>query len=419
MDIETPMKHPNHALLPLTLALAALVVGLSLSQPAKAGVWSTTGSLNTGRLKHTATVLPNGQVLVVGGYSGRNSDYWNSAELYDPATGTWATTGSLLAARGYGSHTATLLPNGKVLVVGGDTGGYYTADAELYDPASGTWAMTGSLNAARRYHTATLLANGKVLVVGGSGSGGWLNSAELYDPASGTWTTTGSLKTPRCYHTATLLPSGKVLVAGGYESGRPSSAELYDVGLGFDAPGQPQIATFTSPLTNSGCLVLTGSRFRGVSGGSGGNGSQDSSADYPVVQLRRLDNEQTLFLLCINWQTNSFTSAPVTNLPAGWAMATMFVNGTPSTSSLLRLGAAAMPSIRVTNVVRLSGGACQFTFTNLPALGFTVLAATDQTLPLDSWTVLGCATEVSPGRYQFTDSQATNFPQRFYRVRSL
>ena len=96
-----------------------------------------------------------------------------------------------------------------------------------------------------------------------------------------------------------MLPNGKVLVAGGYGiGGSLASAELYDVGLGFDASWQPQIATFTSPLTNGGCLTLTGSRFRGVSGGSGGNGCQDSSADYPVVQLRRLDNEQTVFLLC-------------------------------------------------------------------------------------------------------------------------
>ena len=89
------MKLNNNTLLPLTLALAALVVGLSLSQPAEAGVWSSTGLLNTGRMNHTATVLPNGKVLVVGGYSGRNSVYWNSAELYDPASGSWTTTGSL------------------------------------------------------------------------------------------------------------------------------------------------------------------------------------------------------------------------------------------------------------------------------------------------------------------------------------
>jgi hypothetical protein len=155
-----------------------------------------------------------------------------------------------------------------------------------------------------------------------------------------------------------------------------------------------------------------------VSEGSGGNGCQDSSADYPLVQLRRLDNEQTLFLLPTNWQANSFTSAPVTNLPAGWVMATMFVNGIPSASSLLRLDAAAMPPISLINVAPVSGGACQLTFTNAPGLGFTVLAATNPSQALNAWTVVGSATEVSPGHYQFTDPQAATTPRCFYRVRS-
>ena len=88
-----------------------------------------------------------------------------SAELYDPASGTWTATGSLATARDY--HTATLLPNGKVLVAGGVDNTDVLASAELYDPASGTWTATGSLATARYYHTATLLPNGKVLVAGG------------------------------------------------------------------------------------------------------------------------------------------------------------------------------------------------------------------------------------------------------------
>ena len=96
-------------------------------------------------------------------------------------------TGNLGTARS--GHTATLLPNGKVLVAGGGTN-----TAELYNPATGTWSPTGSLGITRSLHTATLLSNGKVLVVGGMQTGNiFLTSAELYDPVTGTWSPTGSL----------------------------------------------------------------------------------------------------------------------------------------------------------------------------------------------------------------------------------
>src|SRR5438034_1166083 len=115
---------------------------------------------------------------------------------------SWVPTGSLVTARA--RHTATLLPNGKVLVAGGSNGPALSS-AELYDPASGTWTATGSLGTARERPTATLLPSGKVLVAGGDDIGRTgLSSAELYDPASGTWTATGSLGTVRFRHTATL-----------------------------------------------------------------------------------------------------------------------------------------------------------------------------------------------------------------------
>ena len=76
--------------------------------------------------------------------------------------------------------TATLLPNGLVLVAGGLGEVLINlASAELYDPASETWSVTGTLNIARSRHGATLLDNGMVLVEGGSSSDN--TSAELYD----------------------------------------------------------------------------------------------------------------------------------------------------------------------------------------------------------------------------------------------
>jgi hypothetical protein len=182
------------------------------------GVWSVTGNPNTDIYLHTATLLQNGNVLVVGGYG---------AELYDPGTGTWSSVGRRDRSSRV-SHTATLLPDGSVLIAGGDDGdGYFYSviydTVELYNPNTGTWSSTGYLNIPRNGHTATLLPDGKVLVVGGFGRRGYLVSSELYDPSTGTWNFTSNLNTPRYGHTTTLLADGKVLIVGGYANDLGSS----------------------------------------------------------------------------------------------------------------------------------------------------------------------------------------------------
>jgi N-acetylneuraminic acid mutarotase len=222
--------------------------------------WTSTGSLNTGRFRHTATLLANGKVLVAGGDFGNGSS--SSAELYDPATGTWTITGSLNTART--EHTATLLPSGKVLVAAGtDSTSFACATAELYDPLSGTWTATGDLNTARNLHTATLLLNGKVLVAGGVDFDfNATASAELYDPASGSWTATGSLNTARVEHTATLLSNGMTLATGGYDGLNTSpTAELYDPASGtWTVTGSLNVARVehTATLLPNGMVLVAG-----------------------------------------------------------------------------------------------------------------------------------------------------------------
>ena len=224
------------------------------------GIWTNTGVLNTSRGYHTATLLPNGQVLVAGGYNGGSL---SSAELYDPSTGKWTATGSMTS--GHAGHTATLLPNGKVLVAGDF---YSGTSAELYNPATGTWTATGSLNTGRYDYdqTAPLLPNGKVLVAGGVGGG---NSAELYDPATGTWTLTGAMNTARFSHTTILLPNGKVLVAGGWNSGPLSSVELYDPATGTwttaNAMNTACYGRTATSLPNGQVLVAGGCNYQSVS----------------------------------------------------------------------------------------------------------------------------------------------------------
>ena len=149
------------------------------------GVWTATGSLQTHRYHHTATLLTNGLVLVAGGSQGSLPPPYAelaSAELYNPGTGTWTNTGSLHIARA--DHTATLLPDGRVLVAGGGTE-IYTAfrESEIYDPATGTWSLAGLLHTPRLGPTSALLTNGLVLIAGGLGTNTHaLASMELYDP---------------------------------------------------------------------------------------------------------------------------------------------------------------------------------------------------------------------------------------------
>jgi galactose oxidase-like protein len=243
--------------------LLAVGLAVSLAAPVAAqssGTWTKTGSMTTPRLEQTATLLANGQVLVVGG-SG------SSAELYNPAAGKWTATGSMSTARiGY---TATPLPDGRVLVAGGAELANQTvilSSAELYNPATGTWAATGRMTTARTGHTATLLPDGQVLVAGGegacvNGSCPFLSGAELYNPAAGTWAPTGGMSTARTRHTATLLPNGQVLVAGG-GCCPGTTAELYTPATGTWTPtggmSFPRSGALAGLLPNGQVLVVCG-----------------------------------------------------------------------------------------------------------------------------------------------------------------
>ena len=234
----------------LALTIAVTAAGI-MPQPAQTApnTWSAVGNLVEEREWHSATLLPDGRVLVAGGFN-FNDGYRSSAEVYDPATGTWSATGSMSTARS--SHTATLLPDGRMLVAGGWNGSSTLSSAEVYDPALGTWSATGSMSTARSSHTATLLPDGRVLV---AGKGSTLSSAEIYDPALGTWSATGSMGTARFGHTATLLPDGRVLVAGGNDDFPLSSAELYDPALGtWSATG----SLGTSRLAHTATLLPDG-----------------------------------------------------------------------------------------------------------------------------------------------------------------
>jgi len=151
------------------------------------GTFALTGPLNLGRIFHTATRLLDGRVLVTGGsVAGQVGNNHDTVEIYDPATGTWSFAASMATRRG--RHTATLLPNGDVLVVGGVQVGSMesvTASAEIYHPAANSWrTVTPSMSTARVGHAAALLPSGEVLVAGGYDGTSYLATSEIYHDLS-------------------------------------------------------------------------------------------------------------------------------------------------------------------------------------------------------------------------------------------
>ena len=178
------------------------------------------------RSGQTATLLPDGKVLIAGGMR-KNQDFYRSAEIYDPATGKFHLTGEMNVARV--GHIAVLLGSGKVLIAGGWVGQGGTDSAELYDPATGKFALIARMTSRRGRPSATLLPDGDVLIAGGEERNNEsLASAEIFHVNTLSFQPTAAMHHARISHTATLLKDGRVLIAGGYAGNVSSNAELYD-----------------------------------------------------------------------------------------------------------------------------------------------------------------------------------------------
>jgi hypothetical protein len=160
-------------------------------------------------------LLGDSRVLIAGGYNG---EYLASVEVFVPSAKRFRPAGSLREPRS--GQTATLLPDGRILFVGGVGRGWtFLRSAELYDPETGRSEPVGSMNVPRESHSATLLADGRVLIIGGhSGRRQKMEvyaSAELFDPQTRRFEAAGTLATAHHKHDAIKLADGRVLVIGG------------------------------------------------------------------------------------------------------------------------------------------------------------------------------------------------------------
>jgi hypothetical protein len=240
-------------------------LGSEIYNPAN-DTWTPISAVPVGDREFPAVRTADGTVLTMGGdITNPGCCISSSVYRYDPTSNIVSQMASMLVGRV--DHTASILPSGQVVIVGGTDGGLSISSTEVYDPAiqpSGQSELGSSLHDARRHHVATLFSNGDVFVTGGyqalAGNAvtAYLDSTELRDHTTGIWTSAGIMSTPRNGHTATLLNSGSVLVAGGGPGSPTNTAEIWTAPLA--AEGTIQVATnlpgasftITGPTTYQG-----------------------------------------------------------------------------------------------------------------------------------------------------------------------
>lgn len=198
------------------------------------------GEMNHSRVDHSATLLPDGRVLVVGGMDASFMPL-RTAEVFDPETNEWTNTEEMRQART--EHSAALLKDGRVMVTGGMNEHLEAiGTTEIFDPETGEWSEYESMRTVRRGHFTLRLHDGRVAVVGGIGQTlgglgilanivavGALLSTEIYDPKTDTWSQANDMREGHSGGLAVVLKDGRVLIAGGYNQGEAlASSEVFD-----------------------------------------------------------------------------------------------------------------------------------------------------------------------------------------------
>ena len=353
----------------------------------------TSNTLTHARAWHSATMLPTGKVLVVGGAT--ESTYFETPELYDPVLNSWSPAADELYGRSRKRHTSTLLPNGKVLVVGGENWSGWLNIADIYDPTTNSWTQAASMTTKRADHTATLLRNGKILVTGGVNLAGDVASAEIYDPGTDTWQPAGSLSTPRKGHTATLLPNGSVLVVGGTLV--TSDVEIYQLSIYLGGSPWTSLPTTLVPTAyHTATLLPTGKVL--IAGGSNSGGMLADSFLYDLASNDRIranlryprsGHAATLLINGTVLATGGSSVAPVE------FFAPQFTLNSTAAKSLSIARDSHTANLLPSGKVLVAGG-----------VGSAVLASSElYDATLDTWSTAG---SLSTARYGHTSTLLTN-----------
>ncbi|TAJ16000.1 MAG: hypothetical protein EPO68_11845 [Planctomycetota bacterium] len=238
------------------------------------------------RVFHSLTTLVDGRIYVAGGQApGAATTIYDRVEFFDPQTQSFGNS-PIPLPEPRTHHTATLLADGRVLLLGGIGPGGVLASGRLFQPLTGQYAPTPNMATPRALHTATLLSDGRVLVTGGSPQFTFSHptgqplaytsavaTTEVYDPNTNTWTSGPGLQRGLTTHQASRLGDGRVLITGGVENAgvgaipaTTAATYLYTPGPGGGALApaaplpSPRQAHAQSPLSNGDALVVGGAQ---------------------------------------------------------------------------------------------------------------------------------------------------------------
>jgi hypothetical protein len=321
------------------------------------GRFVSAGQMTRARRGHTATLLRDGRVLIVGGFGVPPDGEIRDAEVYVPASGTFVRLPAELEDRG--GHTATLLADGRVLIAGGCC----PADLQsalIFDPETGGFSPTGRMVNPRWLHNATLLRDGRVLLLGGYSDPfepEWSVMPEIYDPTSGTFSSAvgvppGEQKFPDQAAAASLLQDGRVLIAG------PNPPEVFDPAsssYGFAAKMLSESYRhgsegLTATLLRDGTVLLAG-------GGRGG------CAGFQTAEIYDPSSDSFTITGPTSWPRRAHTATLLTDgnvlLAGGYGEHCFGVNFgelyDSSSRSFIPLGSMAQPRTQHTATLLLDG----------------------------------------------------------------